>query len=169
MLNWDEYSKVANQFKYKVRFQDREDLKQQIILELAQIEVKYKENGKVLSCSGMVRAASYIVADYWRKELKQLKAINVYNQEEKQNDQIYFIETIADDKAVNVIDWINARRWICHLPARLLKIACKRVVGYSLTTAERTYLNRHRYQDHSLIKSASNISTSKLHHLENSV
>ena len=45
MLDWDNYSKVANRFQYKARREDREDLRQEIILRLAQVELKYNGNG----------------------------------------------------------------------------------------------------------------------------
>jgi len=71
MLDWNKYSKVANRFQYKARREDREDLKQEIILQLAKVELKYNGSGKTLSIGGMVRAASYVVAEYWHKELRR--------------------------------------------------------------------------------------------------
>jgi hypothetical protein len=145
MLDWDNYSKVANRFQYKARREDREDLKQEIILKLAQVELKYNGNGKTLSIGGMIRAASYIVAEYWRKELRHppLASLNT-EVEDSDGNRIELIETVADDRAINFSDWLDARLWLYRCPERLVRVAVKKVAGYRLTNRDRTYLDRQR-------------------------
>jgi hypothetical protein len=145
MLDWDNYSKVANRFQYKARREDREDLRQEIILRLAQVELKYNGNGRTLSIGGMIRAASYVTAEYWRKKLKHppLASLNT-EVEDSDGNRIELIETVADDRAINLSDWLDARLWLYQCPERLVKVAFKKVAGYRLTNRDRTYLDRQR-------------------------
>ncbi len=52
MLDWDKYIKVANKFQHKARREDRDDLRQDIILKLAQVELKYDDKVIDLIASG---------------------------------------------------------------------------------------------------------------------
>ncbi len=42
-LAWQEYGKIANNFQHKARYEDREDIKQDIILRLAEIASRKTE------------------------------------------------------------------------------------------------------------------------------
>ena len=53
-------------------------------------------------------------------------------------------QMLADDKAFDVEDWLNARLWLHKAPLRLVKIAYKKVAGYALADRERAYLKRFR-------------------------
>jgi len=145
MLDWDKYSKVANRFQYKARREDREGLKQEIILQLAKVELKYNGSGKTLSIGGMIRVASYVVADYWRKELRRPPMVSLNDDiEDGDGNTVELIETIADDKAIDLDNWLNAKLWLYQCSERLVRVAYKKVAGYPLTSAEHTYLNRQR-------------------------
>ena len=145
MLDWGNYSKVANRFQYKARREDREDLKQEIILKLAKLELKYNSSGKTLSIGGMIRAASYVVAEYWRKELRHPPIASLNTEiEDSDGNRIELIETIADDKTIDLSDWLDARLWLYRCPERLVRVAYKKVAGYRLTNRDRTYLDRQR-------------------------
>jgi len=145
MLDWDNYSKVANRFQYKARREDREDLRQTIILELAKVELKYNGSGKTLSIGGMVRVASYRVMEYWRQVYRH-KSVASLNSlvDDGEGNEIELIETIADDKALDLPNWVDARLWLHRCPRRLVKIAYKKVAGYPLTRAEQAYFSRQR-------------------------
>ena len=58
MLDWNKYSKVADRFQYKARREDREDLRQEIILQLARVELKYNGSGRTLSIGGRANIES---------------------------------------------------------------------------------------------------------------
>jgi len=63
MLDWGKHIAVAGRFQYKAKWQDREDLRQDIILRLAQVA---RNNGhKPFTDIAMLRIASCRVADYW--------------------------------------------------------------------------------------------------------
>ena len=53
-------------------------------------------------------------------------------------------ELIADDKALDLPEWIDARTFLIGAPIRLKAIAQKRVNGEKLTQPEHNYLNRLR-------------------------
>jgi hypothetical protein len=57
-------------------------------------------------------------------------------------------ELIADDKALDLEEWLDAKRFLIGAPLRLKAIAIKRNRGQELTHAERQYLSklRKRYQ-----------------------
>ena len=145
MLDWDKYIKVADRFQYKAKREDREDLRQDIIVRLADVEVKYNGSGRTLSEGGMIRVASYTVMEYWRAVMR-LPPITSLNQtvDDGDGDETELYQMLADDRAIDIEDWLDARLWLYRAPPRLVKIAYKKVSGYPLTSAERTYLNRQR-------------------------
>ena len=145
MLDWQKYMEIADKFQHKARYEDRDDLRQNIILRLAEVELKYNVSGKSLSDGGMVRVASYTVMEYWRS-IMRLPAITSLNEvvDDGDGNETELYQMLADDKAIDVEDWLNARLWLYKAPLRLVKIAYKKVAGYSLTSAEQTYLCRQR-------------------------
>jgi len=53
-------------------------------------------------------------------------------------------ELIADDKALDLPEWVDARTFLIGTPIRLKAIARKRQKGDKLTSAEKMYLSRLR-------------------------
>ena len=71
MLDWSKYITVAERYQNKAKAQDREDLRQDIILSLADAQrARDCNGGGQLSEVAMLRVASYEVADYWRTQYK---------------------------------------------------------------------------------------------------
>ena len=144
-LDWDKYSTVADRFQHKARFQDREDLKHNIILRVA--EVAQRNGNKPFTEGAMVRVASYVVLEYWHTEKRNGKVISLNNTiEDGEGDTIELIDTIADDKAIDLEAWVDARTWLLGCPKRLITIAHKRVRGIALNGNEQRYLNRYQKQ-----------------------
>ena len=145
MLDWDKYISIADKFQRKAKYEDRGDLRQNIIVRLADVELKYNGSGRTLSEGGMVRVASYTVMEYWRgiKRLPPMISLNS-EVEDGDGDSTELYQMLADDKAIDVTAWLNAKEWLYRCPKRLVKVAYKNVAGYRLTGAERTYLNRQR-------------------------
>jgi DNA-directed RNA polymerase specialized sigma24 family protein len=165
------YYKVATKFVYKAQAQDREDLLQTIMLNLA---VAGKDNGhKPDNPSWMYRIASFTVAQYWRdyyrrtygidcghcsnQQRKKCKADDLYSEcpraimIERLNKPIAgedgelseLGELIADDKALDLAEWTNINTFIRGCPQRLIDIAEKRRDGIPLTKYEQLYLCRY--------------------------
>jgi hypothetical protein len=62
-------------------------------------------------------------------------------------DTTKLINTAADDKAVDVVAWIDARTWLLSCPHRLIQIARKRLNGISLDHKAKEHLRRFRQRE----------------------
>ena len=149
MLDYGKYISVADRLQHKARYQDREDLNHTIILSLAQAQLRLDNNGGgQLSDVAMLRIASYECQKYWRAIKRQLTILSL-------NTEIYdsdgnateLIDTVADDKAIDLDAWIDARTWLLGCPRRLVVIASKRLKGIALEPKDRDYLRRFRQKE----------------------
>jgi len=127
MLDWDKYIAVADRFQHKAKTQDTEDLNHTIVLSLAQAQIGLDNNGGgQLSDVAMLRVASYECQKYWRTIKRQLTILSL-NTELNDGDGIELIDTVADDKAIDLDAWLDARTWLLGCPKRLVVIAGKRL------------------------------------------
>ena len=142
---WKDYIEIAQRFEHKADYQDREDLRHNIILRLADVAREYKLKGKPLTKWGMLRVAVYTVHEYWyqRRKWARLVSLNSVVQDEDGNEA-ELIDTVADDNAIDLEAWIDAKTWLLGCPRRLISIAHKRVNKVPLTKAEQTYLTKFR-------------------------
>jgi len=145
-LDWEKYSEVADRFQYKARYEDRDDLKHNIILRLADIASR---NGHEPFTEGaMVRVASYVVMEYWHAEKRNGKVISLNNEvRDWEGDSTELLDTIADDKALNLESWVDSRTWLLGCPKRLIQIAHKKSTGITLTQTDHQYLWRYRKRE----------------------
>jgi DNA-directed RNA polymerase specialized sigma24 family protein len=143
MLDWQKYIEIADKFQHKARYEDREDLRQDIILRLA--EVASNNGHKPFTEASMVRVASYVAMEYWHN-LKRQPTILSLNEEidDGEGNSIELYQTIADDKAIDLDAWLDAKAWLGGCPKRLVDIARKRAIGKPLSETERRYFNRYR-------------------------
>jgi DNA-directed RNA polymerase specialized sigma24 family protein len=140
--NWDTYMEIARRFEHKAQYQDREDLRHSIIVRLA--EVAERNGDKPFTEWAMLRVASYVVMEYWRAE-KRRPQISVNSQiEDDDGNTIELIDTIADDSAIDLDAWLDAKAWLLSCPKRLIQIALKRVNGIPLDNADMIYLCKWR-------------------------
>ena len=149
MLDYGKYITVANRYQYKAKYQDREDLNHDIIIALAEAQrAKDNNGGGNLSDVAMLRITSYECQKYWRQIKRQYNIFSL-NTELKNGDgdSIELIETIADDKAIDLDAWIDASIWLLGCPARLIEIAHKRLKGLLLKPKDKMYLWRYRQQE----------------------
>ncbi len=149
MLDYGKYITVADRYQSKAKREDREDLNHTIILSLAQAQLAKDNNGGgQLSDIAMLRIASYECQKYWRQLRQQLTILSL-------NTDIYdgdgntteLINTVADDKAIDLDAWLDARTWLLGCPRRLVVIASKRLKGIPLTVADRKYLWKWRKKE----------------------
>jgi len=147
MLDYGKYITVADRYQRKAKYQDREDLNHTIILSLAQAQLAKDNNGGgQLSDVAMLRIASYECQKYWRAIKRQFTILSL-NTELNNGDGIELIDTVADDKAIDLDAWIDARTWLLGCPRRLVQIASKRVKGIALEAKDRDYLRRFRQRE----------------------
>jgi hypothetical protein len=175
MLDWDKYIAVADRFQHKARRDDREDLKHTIILRLAQ--VASNNGHKPFTEAVMYRIASRTVADYWRTQYKLTNGLDCGSCNRKQrqkcrSEDLYrqcpkaikleslnkpiidsegniteLGELIADDKALDLDAWADARTFLLGFPKRLMDIAHKIDNGDNLNDKDRQYLSRYRRKE----------------------
>ncbi len=143
MLDWQAYIKVAHRYQKKAKFEDREDTRHDIITRLA--EVASRTPDQHLTELAMYRVASYVVMEYWHN-LKRQPTLLSLNEEitDAEGDSTELYQTLADDKAINLDDWIDCKTWLKGCPGRLVKIAIKKVAGKPLNHKDQVYLNRYR-------------------------
>jgi len=155
-LDWDKYIKVAERFQHKARQQDRGDLNHTIILSLAQAQIRLDTNGGgQLSDVAMLRIASYQCQKYWRQLKQQLTILSLNTEiDDEDGNTTELIETIADDKAIDLDAWLDCKTWLLGCPKRLVDIAHKRLNGKRLSNKERQYLWRFRQKDQKRLEMA---------------
>ena len=146
-LDWSKYSTIADRYQHKARYQDRADLNHNIIVSLADSQMRLDGNGGgQLSELAMLRIASCRVADYWRSEYRngRIISLNQVIYEDEDGNQIELIDTLADDKAIDLEAWLDRTTWELGFPKRLVEIVRKRLYGIPLNKGEHCYLQRFR-------------------------
>jgi hypothetical protein len=145
MLDWEKYMEIADNFQHKARFEDREDLRQDIAVRLAEVASIKTEP---LTLPAMLRVASFVTIEYWR-DLKRQPTIFSLNETIEDDDgaSVELSETLADDQAIDLEAWVDAKTWLHGCPRRLVKIACKKVKGKPLDLKDRLYLCRYRQKE----------------------
>jgi hypothetical protein len=167
--DWLTYYKVASRFSHKAQAQDREDLLHDIMIALADVA---RNNGhKPITEVAMCRVASITVADYWRSQYKLTNGLDCGSCSKAQRRKcrkdclhsecpkavkLEYLsqpitddgnltelgELIADDKAIDLDAWLDAKTFLTGCPQRLIAIAHKRLNGIALTKYEQLYLCR---------------------------
>jgi hypothetical protein len=165
---WLTYYQIASRFSHKAQAQDREDLLHDIIVTLA--DVARNNGHKPITEVAMYRVASVTVTHYWRSQYKLTnglecgscskaqrqkcrkdclysecpKAIKMESLDKPITDDNGNLtelgELIADDKAVDLDAWLDAKTFIRGCPQRLIEIAHKRQEDTPLDGKDRKYL-----------------------------
>ena len=171
---WRDWLEVARRYELKVPYQDRQDLRHTIILELALARDKSLEPIPIYRA---YRIASFMVADYYRQQKKlntgldcrhcskaqrkECKEHDLYSECPKliklvslesetvdaEGNRHTLKDTIADDNALDLDHWIDVRTWLNGCPIRLIEIAHKRLDGKPLNKSDQTYLTRYRQKE----------------------
>jgi len=143
---WLKWYETAHRFEYKVPAQDRGDIRHNIILELAL--ARARDGDKPFSVAMMYRVASFVVADYWRKAKRKPTLLSLDTEiENGDGDTTELIETIADDRAIDLEAWLDARTFLLGCPQRLVQIANKKLKGINLTPEDIRYLYKFRKRE----------------------
>jgi hypothetical protein len=96
----------------------------------------------------MCRVASFVVADYWRKEKRKPTILSLdAGMAGDDGDTTELMETVADDKALDLEAWMDARTFLLGCPHRLVQIGYKRLKGINLTPADSRYLYKFRKRE----------------------
>ena len=150
MLDWGKYIAVADRYQRKAKWLDRDDLNHTIIASLADSQLRLdNDGGGQLSDIAMLRIASCRVADYWRSEYRNGKMVSL-NQvlyEDDDGNSIELIDTLADDKAIDLAQWLDDKTFLLGCPMRLIQIARKRLGGIPLNEVDQRYFTRQRQKE----------------------
>jgi hypothetical protein len=145
-LDWQKYIEIADKFQYKAKAVDREDLRQDIILRLA--EVASNNGHKPFTEGAMVRVASYTVMAYWRDRMRKPTILSLNGESDNgDGDIIELWQTLADDRAIDIEAWLDAKQWLLGCPKRLVQVATKRAIGKRLNIKDERYLERWRQKE----------------------
>jgi hypothetical protein len=143
---WRQWYETAHRFECKVPAQDRGDIRHNIILELAL--ARARDGDKPFSEAMMCRVASFVVADYWRKAKRKPTILSLDTEiDNGDGDTTELIETVADDRAIDLDAWLDTRTFLLGCPHRLVQIANKINKGQTLTHGDRTYLWKWRKRE----------------------
>jgi len=173
--DWLTYYKVASHFSYKAKVEDREDLLHDIIITLA--DVASNNGHKPFTEAAMYRVASVTVVHYWRAQYKLTNGLDCHSCSKAQRQKcrsewlypecpkaikLKYLdkpitdsegnltelgELIADDKAVDLDVWLDAKAFKQGCPQRLIDIAEKLDRGESLDGKGRKYLCKWRKRE----------------------
>ncbi len=172
---WLTYYKVASKYAHKAQAQNIEDLLHTIVANRA--DAGRNNGHKPDNASWMYRIASFSVAQYWRTYYKLTNGLTCGNCSKAQRDKCkedYLYtecpkaikldrlnkpiidseghttelgELIADDKALDLDAWVDARTFLLGFPQRLMVVAHKLDNGEVLTNADMIYLCRFRKRE----------------------
>jgi len=172
---WLTYYRVASRFAHKAKAEDTEDLLHDIIVTLADVE--RNNGHKPFTEAVMYRIASRTVADYWfshysynsgldckhcsKAQRQRCKEDSLYSKCPKavklesinkpiidsEGHTTELGEMIADDKALDLDAWVDARTFLLGFPQRLLLIAKKLNSGDNLTHNDSQYLYKFRKRE----------------------
>ena len=139
---WLEWLEVARTYEGKVPRQDRLDIRHDIILELHRARERDK---KPLPPLRAYKIASLMVALYWRRLKRQPTLLSLDEPvSDYEGNEVRLLDTIADDKALDLAEWLDAKTWLAGCPMRLVEIATKKLDRKPLSKADQKYLERYR-------------------------
>jgi len=148
--DWLQYYRIARYFVHKVKREDREDFLHDLMMEMAKVKAKYEAKGKPLTEAGLMRVASYELTDYWHTLMRHRPTMLSLNTKangdgaDGDGEASDIIDFLADDKAIDIVARLDARRILQGLPHKLVQIAYKMYSGYKLTHTESQYLYKFR-------------------------
>ena len=149
MLNsndWLTFQDIAKRFEHKARHLDTEDLRHDIIVRLA--ELASNNSDKPLTEPAMLRVASYVVMEYWHKLKRKPTLLSLnYETYDEDGNEVELWQTLADDKAIDLEAWQDARTWLLGCPRRLVAIGVKLYSGKRLEFKDYHYLERWRQKE----------------------
>ena len=70
-----------------------------------------------------------------------------YELEDEDGNSIELWQTLADDKAIDLEAWLDARTWLLGCPRRLVSIAVKLYSGKRLAYKDYHYIERWRQKE----------------------
>ena len=114
------------------------------MIEMAKVKAKYEAKGKPLTEAGLMRVASYELTDYWHTLMRHrptMLSLNYEDDFDGDGQKTELLEFLADDKAVDIVARLDARRFLQGCPRRIVQIAYKKYACYPLNAKEQNRLD----------------------------
>ena len=143
-LKWEEYVPVAERYKYQAESQDRDDLRQDIIVRLAEVAIRYQREGRPFTKWTMFRVARITVMRYWHELSRHRRLVILSSPIGDGPKPKELGETLADKRAIDLDAWLDAKNRLRGCPPRLLEVAYKRDSGIPLGPRDCAYLKYYR-------------------------
>ena len=174
---WHDWLEVARRYEHKVPYQDRLDIRHDILIELHRAR---QRDGKPLPILRAYRIASLTVALYWREFNKASVRVCVYSGIPKEpncascshktanrcpwlalrpiqsldqpttdyeGNRVRLMDTVADDHAIDLVAKLDASDWLLSCKMQLIQIATKLNAGIELNRKEQNYLYHFRNRE----------------------
>ena len=145
---WREWAWVARGFSLQVDNPwDKEDLMHDIILRLAEVARKYQDKGKPLTRGGTILVAQHTRSRFYHERKRWARVSQVSLNSPVENEDGYeteIIDTLADDKAIDLDTWLDAKTHYLSTLERTRQTVRKRLNGAELSGWEWKLLKRFR-------------------------
>ncbi len=140
-LDWESCRRVAKIVCYwaGIHWDDKEDFVSDVLVEMME---RARRNSGGLPTKEMWRAARCVRSRYWRTYKKARRTSSL--SEPVRDTTIELSETVADDKALDLDAWLDAKLHLEHLPPGIVALGKKLEKGDPLTEKQRLYLSRFR-------------------------
>jgi len=120
---WRDWARIARNFVYQLDDQwDREDLMHNIIVRLAEVAEEYRQKGKPLTKWGCIKVAQYTRLRFYhqKKRWKRVSTISLNSPvRDSDGNETEFINTLIDQKRVDLDVWIDAKSHYLSSPERV--------------------------------------------------
>jgi len=141
---WRDWLEVARKYEHRVPAPERYDIRHTIMLELHKAR---QRDDKPIPLLRAYRIASLTVALYWRRAKRQPTILSLDQPTtDYEGNENRLLDTVADDEAIDLDQWLDAKQWLLGCRMRLIEIATKKLGGKALTAKDRQYLSRFRRQ-----------------------
>lgn len=138
---WRERAKIANSFILALDNQrDREDLRHNIIVRLAEVAEEYRQQGRTLSKWGAIKVAEYTRLRFYRdrKRWKRVYAVSLNGViKDEEGNETEIIHTIPDNKEMDMDNWLdfksyyqNSQQKTKQAIAKLVRENWRKLSGY---------------------------------------
>lgn len=135
-MDWQMFADVATKMHLKVPYDHREDMRQEIIVRLAERDVKTKSLAYIV--------ARQAIVDWWRHERYRLQThMRDWEVFDSEGNSVPIVDLIQANEP-DFESWLDAKEALSALPFKLVRLATKKVAGLALTKAEHEYLRRWR-------------------------
>jgi len=119
---WREWAKIAKNFVWQLDDQqDREDLTHNIIVRVAEVAEKYRQQGRTLSKWGAIKVAQYTRLRFYhqKKRWKRVSAVSLNSViQDEDGNETELIQTILDEKGINLDAWLDFKNFYLSRPPK---------------------------------------------------